>query len=195
MKVKRFKNLWAMGLILFGAILIAFYVAKIFFPEFIVGVAEIPAIVNFGKYVDTHKWAGLLYHFVISYIGGYLYYAACYRKYKLNIKENLFVIIFVILNIATQYLLPKIYTPFLYSAMILQPLIVLYLENKITKNTFISVCACFVIDIMAQALSLQIRDIIMLTSQLNTATMTILLIDAYIWKALLYLYFNYRKEK
>ena len=47
MKVKRFNNLWAMGLILFGAILVAFYLAKIFFPEFIVGVAEIPAIVNF----------------------------------------------------------------------------------------------------------------------------------------------------
>ena len=37
MKVKRFNNLWAMGLILCGVLLIAFYVAKIFFPEFIVG--------------------------------------------------------------------------------------------------------------------------------------------------------------
>lgn len=52
MKIKRFNNLWAMGLILFGAILVAFYLAKIFFPEFIVGVAEIPAIVNFGNLID-----------------------------------------------------------------------------------------------------------------------------------------------
>ena len=52
MKVKRFNNLWAMGLILCGVLLVAFYLAKIFFPEFIVGVAEIPAIVNFGNLID-----------------------------------------------------------------------------------------------------------------------------------------------
>ena len=45
MKIKKFNNLWAMGLILCGVLLVAFYVAKIFFPEFIVGVAEEPAIV------------------------------------------------------------------------------------------------------------------------------------------------------
>ena len=54
MKVKRFNNLWAMGLILFGVILVAFYVAKIFFPEFIVGVAEIPEIVKFGTLIDSN---------------------------------------------------------------------------------------------------------------------------------------------
>ena len=51
MKVKKFNNLWAMGLILCGVLLVAFYLAKIFFPEFIVGVAEIPAIVNFALLV------------------------------------------------------------------------------------------------------------------------------------------------
>lgn len=57
MKIKKFKNLWTMGLILFGVILIALYVAKIFFPEFIVGIAEIESVVKFGQYVDTHQWA------------------------------------------------------------------------------------------------------------------------------------------
>ena len=61
MKVKRFNNLWAMGLILFGAILVAFYLAKIFFPEFIIAIAEIPSIVNIGNYIDSHLW---LYYLV-----------------------------------------------------------------------------------------------------------------------------------
>ena len=55
MKVKRFNNLWAMGLILCGVLLVAFYLAKIFFPEFIVCVAEIPAIVNFGEWQKVHS--------------------------------------------------------------------------------------------------------------------------------------------
>ena len=41
MKVKRFNNLWAMGLILCGVLLVAFYVIKIIYPEFIIGIAEI----------------------------------------------------------------------------------------------------------------------------------------------------------
>lgn len=190
MKVKRFKNLWTMGLILFGGILVAFYIAKIFFPEFIVGVAEIPSIVKLGNYVDSHKWAYYLCHLAISYVGGYLYYSACYRKYKLNWKENVSIIAFIIITILIQNFLPKIYTPFLYTTFIIQPLIMLYIDNNINKETFISVCVCFVVDIMAQALSVQIRDIVILATQINTATITILLIDTWIWRILLYLFFN-----
>ena len=184
-----------MGLILFGAILLLFYVAKIFFPEFIVGVAEIPSVVAFGNYVDSHLWASILFHFVVSYIGGYLYYCACYRKYKLDLLENCSLIAFIVITIIVQYFLPKIYSPFLYVSVILQPLIMLYVHKNICKETFISVCACFIVDIMAQAVSMQIRDIILLASHLNTATMTILLIDTWIWRILLYLFFNHKKNK
>lgn len=55
MKVKRFNNLWAMGLILCGVLLIAFYVAKIFFPEFIIGIAETPRLVEIGTYLIRIK--------------------------------------------------------------------------------------------------------------------------------------------
>ena len=63
MKVKRFNNLWAMGLILFGVLLVAFYVAKIFFPQFIVGVAQTPSIVKFGTYVDSNN----IYIYLFNY--------------------------------------------------------------------------------------------------------------------------------
>jgi hypothetical protein len=75
MKVKRFKNLWAMGLILCGALLIAFYVAKIFFPEFIIGIAETPRIVKLGTIIQSNKWYLHLFNFAVSYIFGYLYYS------------------------------------------------------------------------------------------------------------------------
>ena len=55
MKVKRFNNLWAMGLILCGVLLIAFYVAKIFFPEFIIWIAETPSLVEIGTAIQANK--------------------------------------------------------------------------------------------------------------------------------------------
>ena len=61
MKVKRFENLWTMGLIIFGCLLAILYLLKLIVPEFVVGVAEIPQIVEFGNYVDSHDWAYYLH--------------------------------------------------------------------------------------------------------------------------------------
>lgn len=195
MKIKRFKNLWTMGLILFGAILLLFYVAKIFFPEWIVGIAEIPSIVAFGNYVDSHLWAYYLFHLVVAYISGYFYYGACYRKYKLDWKENLTIIAFYLVSMVVQYFLPNVYSPFLYVSLILQPLIMLWAHDNLSKNTFKSVCICFVVDILSQAISMEIRNVVLLTQYINTATLIILLIDTYIWRILLYLFFNVKNNE
>ena len=105
MKIKRFKNLWAMGLLLFGALLIAFYLLKIFFPKFIVGVAEIPSIVTFGNYVDSHWWAIALFNGITSFISLYLYGCACCRIEKANFIENVSILILIIFSqIITKYL-------------------------------------------------------------------------------------------
>lgn len=195
MKVKRFNNLWAMGLILFGVILVAFYIAKIFFPQLIVGVAEIPSIVKFGNYVDSHLWAYIIFSFAISYIGGYFYYCACYRKYKLDLIENLFLIGFTIFSYVIQFLLPDIYTPYNYVVFVFQPFIVLFIKKNKDSKYLTSICTCFSVDIMAQAMSMTIRDIVMMSTQINIATITILLIDTWIWRILLYLFFNYKNKK
>ncbi len=195
MKVKRFKNLWAMGLLLFGAILIAFYIAKIFFPQFIIGVAELPSIVKFGNYVDSHKWAYYLYTFVISFLGGYIYCCACCRTYKLSLHQTLVFVSLIIVLMILQVLTPQVYSSFNYVFFVFAPFLMLYIEKKLNKETFISTALCFSIDISAQALSLVIRNIIFMTICINSATMTILLIDTWIWRILLYLFYNYKNNK
>lgn len=195
MKVKRFNNLWAMGLILFGALLIAFYVAKIFFPQFIIGIAETPRIVKFGNYVDTHKWANILFNFAISYLSGYIYYCACYRKYKLDLIDNLLLIGFTLLSFFIMEFLVEIYNPYNYVVLIFQPFLCLSIKKEISLKHLNSICLCFTIDIMAQAMSLSIRNIILMSTQLNVATVTILLIDTFIWRFLLYLFYNYKNNK
>lgn len=183
-----------MGLILTGAILVLFYIAKIFFPQFIVVVAEIPSIVKFGNYVDSHLWAFILYHFVIAYIGNYLICCICFRKNKLTLKENLIMLAFTVFAISMNYILPKIYTPLTYVLSIIMPFTILYVDKNITRETFISTVVCYSIDIMSQALSAVIRDVVVLTTFINSFTMTILLIDIWIWRILLYLFFNNKKE-
>lgn len=195
MKIKKFNNLWTMGLIIFGAILVTFYVLKRVCPEFIIGIAEIPSIVKFGKYVDTHLWAYYIVNFTLCYIGGYIYYCACCRKSKLNLKQSLIVAGFIIFSLILQKVAINVYTPFNYVMAILVPFTILLTENNLTKETFKSTVACFSVDILAQALSMEIRNIIIMTTQVNIATLTILLIDTWIWRILLYCYFNSKKQK
>lgn len=76
MKIKRFNNLWAMGLILFGAILVAFYLAKIFFPSFIIGIAETPRIVEIGTIIQSNKWYLHLFNIANGYLTGYILFCA-----------------------------------------------------------------------------------------------------------------------
>jgi hypothetical protein len=195
MKIKRFKNLWTMGLILFGAILVLFYIAKIFFPEFIVGVAEIPSIVAFGNFVDSHLWAYYLYAFVIAYIGLYIYTCACANSKRLNLFGTIIILGFTVLSFVVQIFAPTIYNAYNYSCFIFIPFLYLLKCNNLTKETFISTVICFIVDIMAQSLSIFIRDIVLLSSCVNSATLTILLIDTWIWRALLYMFFNNKNQK
>ena len=195
MKVKRFNNLWAMGLILFGALLIAFYIAKIFFPQFIVGVAEIPSIVKFGEYVDSHKWAYYLFDSIVSFALAYVYCGACCRTYKFNIKQLFILVVWVILLKLSSTFTIEYYSHINYVLMIFAPFICCFIDKKLNKHCFISLCVCFSIDIVTQIMSLIIRDLTILTVQFNSATFYVLILDVFIWRFLLYFYFNYKIKK
>lgn len=193
MKIKKFKNLWTMGLILFGAILGLFYFIKLVAPDFIIGIAETPNIIAFGNYVDSHLWAYYLYSTVIGLLGTYIYCCACCQVKRLDLIDCLIIlggIVFLDLIgiMFTQYystinLLILMLTPYLISIKRGLPL------DKIFKSTLI----CIFIDIFAQILSVTIRDLTLMSSTINSATITILLIDTWIWRILLYLYFNNKK--
>jgi hypothetical protein len=195
MKVKRFNNLWAMGLILFGALLIAFYVTKIFFPQFIVGVAQTPNIVKFGNYVDRHKWAKVIFNIVTSFTLNYIYFCACCRTFKLNKKQFIILLAYIVIIRLTSKFLPTLYIGVNISTLVFVPFLMCYVNDNITKETFISTALCFTIDIVTQYMSLVIRDITKYVSCVNSATFFVLLIDALIWRLLLCCYFNFKKER
>lgn len=190
MKVKRFNNLWTMGLIIFGALLVGFYVLKIACPQFIVGVAEIPSIVKFGTFVDSHKIIFYFYHFAVSFFSLYFYCCACCRTKTLCKKQTLTLALFLILGILIQEFLIELYTPYNYMFIVFMPFLMCVISNRLCKETFISTSICFSVDIISQALSSFIRNIVVLSTWVNSSTITILVIDVIIWRVIFYFYFN-----
>lgn len=194
MKVKRFKNLWTMGLILCGVLLISFYIAKIFFPQFIIGIAETERIVKFGTAVQSNKWYLHLFNFVVGYIHGYIFCCACCRSYKLRWKGNLiFLASCVLLRLVSEFY-PQHYTTINYVNFIFTPFIVCIANKNLSGKTFISTVVCFTVDLMFQVFSMIVRNLPALSANPNVVTYSILLIDMFIWRILLYLFFNFKNK-
>jgi hypothetical protein len=195
MKVKRFNNLWTMGLIIFGALLIGFYVLKIVCPQFIVGVAETPNIVSIGNFIDSNKVCFYIFHFIVGLFSSYIYSCACCRVKRLNRNQTIVLLSFLLFSMVCQEFMTDIYTPYNYVSLVIMPFIMCYIVGNANAKTFMSMSFCFTIDIMAQALSMKIRNVVIMTTCVNSATMFVLLIDVVIWKMLIYFYFNSKGEK
>lgn len=194
MKIKRFKNLWTMGLIVFGGILITLYTIKLFFPKFFVGVAELSSIVALGTYVDTHFWAYYLFNFIISMITYFFYCCACCRKSNLNYIEWIIIAVCNIALFVIQEVLPQYYVYFNIMSLTGIPCIMCLISKNVSIKYMYSSCVVFCIHNIAQMLTLEIRDISTLISLPNSATFTILVIDSLIWLVLLYNYYNFKEK-
>lgn len=187
MKIKRFNNLWTMGLVLSASILGLVYLLKIFCPEFVIQVAHTESIVTIGRYIDTHKWAWYLVSIILSFAVLYLHCCACCKKKKLSYNELLIIAIALTIMFISKEFLPNQYTIINLSSNIVLPYLM--------KADFKATTVCFVAINLLQTLTLEIRDLSAMIIDFNFATFLILMIDIYIVQVLLYFLFNYEKEK
>lgn len=195
MKIKRFDNLWTMGLILCCGVLVFLYLVKLIFPEFVVGVAELPSIVSIGNYIDTHKWAYYVFYTITSFISGYFYCCASCRIKKFKLKHVFVVLSHILINFLIEAFLFEYYVFVNTLTTLLCPLIICYMEKFTSIKYFYSTIICFTIHTLSQVLSLEIRDIGAIVTSANSATYFILLIDLYFWQILLYNYYNFKEAK
>lgn len=193
--MKRFKNLWSMGLIICGVILGVLYLAKLLIPQFVVGVAELDSVVKFGNYVDSHVVVYYIFNFIVSMFTYYFYCCACCRKRNLTIWQFVIVGLANVLLFIIQALLPLYYLSFNMLSLIVLPCIICLMDKRTDIKYLYSTTTTFSIHIVAQFLSLNIRDIVLMLRYDNTATFTIMLIDGFIWLVLLYNYYNYKEVK
>lgn len=194
MKIKKFKNQWSMGLIIFGIMLISFYLLKIINPEFVIELSEVDRVVELGEYVDSHKWAYYLFFFIISFAGGYFYLCACCRKKSLKFRDCCLLAIEVAFLFIVERFLIEHYVLINMVCLFLMPTIVCYWDKRTDIKYFYSTTACLTIHNIAQVISLQIRNISTLINFPNSATFTVLTIDAFIWLVLLYNFYNFKED-
>lgn len=187
MKIKRFKNLWFMGLVLSAVILGVIYLLKVFVPQFVIEVAHTESIIAIGRYIDTHKWAWYLVSFALSFFVCYFTFCSCCRKKRLTLKETIITIGCILILYAIKEFLPTQYTSLNISIMVLMPMIF--------GGDFKATAISFTVMNFMQTLTLDIRGLSLMISDFNFATLLILCIDSYIIVWLLYCYFNFNEEK
>lgn len=186
MKVKRFNNLWTMGLILCAGLLLVIYIAKLFFPNFVIEISHTENILKIGHYIDNHKWAWYLATFIVTFVSYYLICCACCKAKILKIKELLMIAITIVILFLIKEFLPSQYTSTNISSMILLPFLM--------KGNFKATTIVFVATNFLQTMSLEIRGLSLLIADFNYATFLILTIDYYIVCLLFYFLFNYERE-
>lgn len=186
MKIKRFENVWIMGLILSGAILFFLYIFKLIFPSFVIETAQNEQICKIGRYIDTHKWAWYLASSILSFTLYYLSCCACCRKKRLSTKEMLIICAAILFGYAIKEILPQYYVAINNILMILLPCIM-------KAELFPTTVVYFSVNLL-QVFTLEVRNIKSMIADYNFATLLILMIDVYIFEALLYFAFNYRKN-
>ncbi len=185
MKIKRFNNLWTMGLILCGVILGIIYFFKLFFPQTVIEIAQIDSITKIGHYIDNHKWAWYLATTILSFCSYFLTCCASCKKYYLDLKEIIIILISILILFFVKEFVPSQYTSLNISITVLLPFI-MGADFKATVVMFVSTN-------FLQTMTLQVRNLSLMISDYNFATLTILMLDYYIFMILLYLFFNYKK--
>ena len=175
-------------IVLVIAFLLALYVLKIFFPQEFVMVVENDKLVSIGHYVDNHLWLHIILGIITSFITYWLYIGAVTRKWCLNWKELICVIIACILTQLFYYFIDANIGSYIsIFAMILIPII----SNATLKD----VGTVFTIHSMSQLVSMSIRGLGNLLVDTNYITIFLMTLECYFWLLLFYFYYNYKGDK
>lgn len=166
--------------------LCALYILKIFFPEQFVMVIENEQLIKIGDYISAHWWLQEICDIITSFIVYWLYLGAVLRKWCLNWKEIIAVLISIALTHGLYFYNTTLSSGISVVAMLIIP--------AIFKADMRIVAATFSIHYISQLLSTLIRGLPLLLTNVNYITILLMTFECYFWLLLLYLYFNYKKE-
>ena len=169
------------------AFLSAIYILKIFLPEQFVFIIENEQLIAIGKYVDNNIWLYNITAIVTTFISYWLYLGAVLKKWVLHWKE----IVVVAVTITITHVLYE-FDQNLYSALSIIAMLIIPL---IFKAEFKPVVIVFSTHCLSQKLSLSIRSLPALLTNVNFASIFLLTFECYLWLLLFYLYYNYKEDK
>lgn len=166
--------------------LVALYVLKIFFPEQFMMAIQNERIVAFGNMVDNSWWLHEICAIITSFVTYWLYLCACTRKWSLNWKEIVAVLLVIAITHGLYEWDVNIASGFSIISMFMLP--------AIFKADLTPTAVTFSFHYTAQLLSTKIRSLPMLLTNVNYATILLMTFECYFWLLLFYLYFNYNKK-
>jgi hypothetical protein len=163
------------------------YIAKIFFPQEFIMVIENEKIIAIGKFFDSNIWMCYTIGFITSFITYWLYICATCRIKRLSIIQMGIVALAIILSFVINIIDANIAMHYSVCVMIALP----WLFGGNIKDVSI----VYSIHGLAQALSLNIRSLPMLMTNVNSATLFLCGFETYLWLLLMYIINNYYPEK
>lgn len=166
--------------------LFALYILKIFIPDQFIMVIENNNLIAIGNYIDNNLWLRKIITVITSFITYWLYICATCRKWKLNWKEIIIVLIVIAIVQLVYAFDVNVSSAISLISMILLP--------ALFKAQSKDIAIVFSIHYMAQILSTSIRQLPVLLENVNFMTIFLMTIECYFWLLLFYLYFNIRKE-
>lgn len=163
------------------------YILKGLFPERFIMIIENKNLILIGEFVDNNLWLHIILACITSFITYWLYFGAVLRKWVLCWRELLAILITIIV---TQILYSFDETYSLASGIaIISMLLIPCMDGAALKD----VAIVFSVHYMSQLLSTLIRNLPLLLTNINYATILLMGIESYFWLLLFYLYFNSKK--
>lgn len=167
--------------------LTACYILKIFFPEQFVMAIENKVLINIGDYIDSHAWADYLFGIITSFITYWFYLCAVCHRWYLKWWHCLVVLGVIGATIGLTFVNYAVYTAFSIASFVILPFIF--------KSDLKSVAICYPVHLIAQGLTLAIRNLPVYLTHINNLIILAVGIESYLWLILFYFWFNDKEIK
>lgn len=183
MNIKIAKTLLILNIIY----IVAFYIVKFIFPDFLLLQITSQNVIKFGSFIESNKFTLFSYYTITGFITFYLFVCASRGKFKINWKDLILILIADAINILVTTFLPDLCV---HTATSLMFLLALLCKGKMqyAVPTFVTY------GYLSQFL-FSIRGFETIILKINIASGFILGLECYVWLFLFSLLFYLKENK
>lgn len=174
-------------LALCSAYLIAFYIIKFAFPEWLLLQVTHPAIVRVGQFFQSSIWLMKSFQIFTTFVTFYLFVCAARGKFSLTLYEALYILAASVIN--------KVVTIYLVEYAVHTSTSLMFLLVVLCKGKIQYAVPSFVVYGYATQMMLKIRGFATILKTFSVATGTILGIEAWVWLFVFTLIFKMKEDK
>lgn len=185
----RNKKLYISMLVLVGVFLVLMYALKFYFPQEFVFAVENENIVLIGEFIDSREWLYTICCVITSSITYYLYICASSHRLKLKLYEILIIIATSLcIRLVGKYIDADLRTILSMCSFFILP--------AIMGADLKTLSIVYTVHSIAQYFTLKIRNLPLFFGNVPTfVSMIFMTFECYLWLVLMFIIFNYKKEK